>query len=62
MEKGCYDVIVVGGGIMGSSTAYNLMSSDEKLKLSVVEMDPTYTYASTSLSMANISSVRLTIK
>jgi len=54
MEKGCYDVIVVGGGIMGSSTAYNLMSSDEKLKLSVVEMDPTYTYASTSLSMANI--------
>jgi len=54
MEKGCYDVIIVGGGIMGSSTAYNLMKVDEKLKLAVVEMDSTYTYASTSLSMANI--------
>lgn len=54
VKNNLYDVIIVGGGIMGSSTAYNLMKSDEKLKLSVVEMDPTYTYASTSLSMANI--------
>ena len=54
MEKNCYDVIIVGGGIMGSSTAYNLMKADEKLKLAVVEMDTTYAHASTSLSMANI--------
>jgi glycine/D-amino acid oxidase-like deaminating enzyme len=54
MEKGMYDVIVVGGGIMGSSTAYNLMKRDQKLRVAVVERDPTYERASTPLSMANI--------
>ena len=54
MEKKTYDVIVVGGGIMGCSIAYYLMGADDKLKLTVVEMDPTYTRASSTLSMANI--------
>ena len=54
MEKKTYDVIVVGGGIMGCSIAYYLMDADDKLKLTVVEMDPTYTRASSTLSMANI--------
>lgn len=49
-----YDVVVVGGGIMGSSTAYYLMKMDKGLKVTVVERDPTYTQASTTLSMANI--------
>ena len=38
---------------MGSSTAYFLMSKDTRLKVAVVEMDPTYTRASSALSMAN---------
>ena len=38
---------------MGSSTAYNLMNVEDKIKVAVVEMDPTYTRASTTLSMAN---------
>jgi len=54
MEKRRYDVIVVGGGIMGSATAYNLMKRDQKLSVAVVERDPTYERASTTLSMANI--------
>ena len=54
MEKKTYDVIVVGGGIMGCSIAYYLMGADDKLKLTVVEMDTTYTRASSTLSMANI--------
>jgi len=54
MGAGFYDVIIIGGGIMGSSAAYNLMNADDKVALAVVEMDPTYAYASTSLSMANI--------
>jgi FAD-dependent oxidoreductase domain-containing protein 1 len=54
MDKNTYDVVIVGGGIMGSSTAYFLMSNDAKLKVAVVEMDPTYTHASSALSMANI--------
>jgi FAD-dependent oxidoreductase domain-containing protein 1 len=54
MQKKTYDVVVVGGGIMGSSTAYNLMKTDAKLKVAVVERDLTYERASTTLSMANI--------
>jgi FAD-dependent oxidoreductase domain-containing protein 1 len=54
MDNSIYDVVIVGGGIMGSSTAYSLMSADNKLKVAVVEMDPVYTRASTTLSMANV--------
>jgi glycine/D-amino acid oxidase-like deaminating enzyme len=49
-----YDVIIVGGGTMGSSTAYNLKRSEEKIKVAVVEMDSTYSRASSTLSLANI--------
>ncbi len=53
MDKKAYDIIIVGGGIMGSSAAYYLMNADSKLRLAVVEMDPAYTRASTTLSMTN---------
>jgi len=53
MNKNTYDVVIVGGGIMGSATAYSLMSADNKLKVAVIEMDPIYARASTTLSMAN---------
>jgi glycine/D-amino acid oxidase-like deaminating enzyme len=48
-----YDIIVVGGGIMGSSTAYYLMKTAPGLRVAVIEMDKTYSRASTTLSMAN---------
>ncbi len=53
MGKKLYDIVIVGGGIVGSSTAYNLMRADNRLNVAVVEMDPSYTQASTALSMAN---------
>jgi glycine/D-amino acid oxidase-like deaminating enzyme len=53
MMDDTYDVIIVGGGIMGCSTAYYLMLTDKNLKVVVVELDPTYSRASTTLSMAN---------
>jgi glycine/D-amino acid oxidase-like deaminating enzyme len=48
-----FDVVIVGGGIMGSATAYSLLKADGQLKVAVVEMDPTYTRSSTTLSMSN---------
>ena len=54
MKSASYDVIIVGGGIMGCSTAYNLLKRDITLRVAVVERDPTYARASTALSMANI--------
>lgn len=53
-ENRTYDIILVGGGIMGSSTAYHLRKTDHTLKVAVIEKDPTYARASTTLSMANI--------
>jgi glycine/D-amino acid oxidase-like deaminating enzyme len=49
-----YDVIIVGGGIMGTSAAYHLLSLDPGLRLAVVEKDPLYTHASTPLSLGGI--------
>ena len=48
-----YDVIIIGGGIIGSSSAYYLTKADPSLKVVVVEMDDTYAKASTTLSMTN---------
>lgn len=53
-KRALCDVILVGGGIMGCSTAYHLMKMDPTLKVAVVERDSTYERASTTLSMANI--------
>jgi len=53
MNNDTFDVIVIGGGIMGSATAYSLLVADNRLKVAVVERDPAYTRASTSLSMSN---------
>jgi FAD-dependent oxidoreductase domain-containing protein 1 len=53
MSQKNYDVIIVGGGIIGSSTAYYLMKMDDKLNVCVVEKDPSYEKSSTTLSMAN---------
>ena len=49
-----YDVVITGGGIMGSSTAYHLLRHEPRLKVAVVERDPTYARASTTLSMSNV--------
>jgi glycine/D-amino acid oxidase-like deaminating enzyme len=54
MHSDSFDVIIVGGGIMGCSIAYYLSNSNVRPKIAVVERDPTYTCASTTLSMANI--------
>jgi glycine/D-amino acid oxidase-like deaminating enzyme len=54
MNTKSYDVVIVGGGIMGSATAYYLMKADNTLRVAVVERDPSYARASTTLSMSNV--------
>ena len=49
-----YDIIIIGGGIMGSATAYCLTKAEPSLKVAVIERDPTYARASTTLSMSNV--------
>ena len=41
-----YDVAIVGGGIIGSATAYQLLVLDPTLSVCVIEPDPTYEFAS----------------
>ena len=49
-----YDIIIAGGGIMGCATAYNLIVADSTLRVAVIERDPSYAQASTTLSMSNV--------
>jgi len=49
-----YDVVIIGGGLMGGATAYHLIKQDQSLSVAVVEMDPTYEKASSALSLANV--------
>jgi len=49
-----YDVLVVGGGIMGSSTAHWLARRDKTLKIGVVEPDPSYNTSATTLSVGGL--------
>ncbi len=50
-----YDVVIVGGGAMGSSSAYFLASSaDFTGSVLVVERDPTYESGATSRSLGGI--------
>ena len=53
MPNDTYDVILVGGGVMGCATAYYLLKLDPHLDIAILEMDPTYEKASTPLSDGN---------
>ncbi|WMM90892.1 FAD-dependent oxidoreductase, partial [Heyndrickxia coagulans] len=48
------DVIIVGGGIIGSSVAYHLLADGFAGRIIVFEKDPSYAYASTSRSAGGI--------
>ncbi len=61
MPPKTYDVLIVGGGIMGSSLAYHLKFFDPRLRVGVVERDPTYARSSTTLSAANLRTVAFSL-
>ncbi len=49
-----FDVAVIGGGVMGLSTAFHLLEREPGLKVAVIERDPTYARASTPRSAGGV--------
>ena len=49
-----FDVIIIGGGVVGCSTAFHLLRSERQLRLAIVEKDSTYQFASSALSVGNV--------
>ena len=51
---GIFDLLIIGGGVMGSSIAFHLAHDEFKGRIAVFEKDPTYEKASTVLSVGGI--------
>ena len=47
------DVVILGGGVMGAATAC-FLARDHGAAVTVVERDPSYAQASSSLSLSSI--------
>ncbi|WP_420631642.1 NAD(P)/FAD-dependent oxidoreductase [Candidatus Leptofilum sp.] len=61
MNNQQYDVVFVGGGVMGCAIATNLLLRDPQLNVALVEKDLSYKYSSTVLSDGN-SRVQFNVK
>lgn len=48
------DIVIIGGGIIGSSISYNLINDGFKGRIVVVERDPSYQFASSALAMGGV--------
>ncbi|MBS0563982.1 MAG: FAD-binding oxidoreductase [Proteobacteria bacterium] len=54
MADGSFDVVIGGGAVTGSATAWWLMRMRPGLRVLVVEPDPIYRFAATALSVASV--------
>ena len=56
MANAAYDVVIIGGAVMGASCAFWLTRMQPQLSVLVVEQDTSFARASTALSVASIRS------
>ena len=49
-----YDVVIIGGAIVGSSVAYYLREEGFSGSIALIERDPQFTHSATTLSCASI--------
>ncbi len=54
MKNKNYDIVIVGGGVIGCSIAYHLLNDGMDGTVAILEKDPTYEFASTARSMGGI--------
>ena len=54
MAATTFDILIIGGGVMGSSIAYHLANDGFDGRIGVFEKDPTYERSSTVLSVGGI--------
>ena len=54
MRNNEYDIIIVGGAVMGAAIGHYLIKADPNLKILIVEKDSSYQLSSTILSDGNI--------
>src|SRR5438128_914282 len=48
------DIAIIGGGVVGSSIAFNLLQDGFKGRILVIERDPSYQFASSALAMGGV--------
>jgi FAD-dependent oxidoreductase domain-containing protein 1 len=53
-NRRAFDILIIGGGIMGSSIAYHLAHDGFEGRVAVFEKDPTYEFSSTTLSAGGV--------
>ncbi|WP_292462135.1 FAD-binding oxidoreductase, partial [Mesorhizobium sp.] len=49
-----YDIVIIGGAIVGSSVAYYLREEGFTGSIALIERDPQFSQAATTLSLASI--------
>lgn len=54
MSPDAFDIVIIGGGVMGCAVAYHLKTLDARLSVLVLERDPSYVAASSTLSASSI--------